>query len=201
MSPRICKELQIIFMLFMSLIENNTKWLTFFCGIFVNNQLFSILSSLSFLSTILSDLFIVLFMFQQYILSSSTSTIFTIHHLRRLLLLKYKLIKLPRNQSLVHEQHYVFHLFLEQIILTKKTNQSVLISLQYHGSYPNPNPQQIFQDSGSQDLEFADPSPSPSCMQDVLVAAWRYFSPRCFRRCMISLVISWQSMASNRRVP
>ena len=64
------------------------------------------------------------FMFQQYILSSSTSTIFTIHHLRRLLLLKYKLIKLPRNQSLVHEQHYVFHLFLEQIILTKK-NQSI----------------------------------------------------------------------------
>jgi hypothetical protein len=101
------------------------------------------------------------FMFQQYILSSSTSTIFTIHHLRRLLLLKYKLIKLPRNQSLVHEQHYVFHLFLEQIILTKKINQSVHISLQYHGSYPNPNPQQIFQDpSGSQDLEFADPSQS-----------------------------------------
>ena len=70
-------------------------------------------------------------MFKQYILSSSTSTIFTIHHLRRLLLLKYKLIKLPRNQSLVHEQHYVFHLFLEQIITQNQSIRSNITTVSW----------------------------------------------------------------------
>ena len=98
------------------------------------------------------------FMFQQYILSSSTSTIFTIHHLRRLLLLKYKLIKLPRNQSLVHEQHYVFHLFLEQIILTKKSINPFIYHYSIMDHIPIPIPSRSFRIL--QDLEFADPSQS-----------------------------------------